>query len=142
LLIFNGESPIIEVAKLSEAQDNKLCLNLNLCIIYCSVGHVLNSYVLITQHMFQRFHVGEIKKFVLMCGAIGGLSGSLGCSEPAAAGGGFNLIPLAAAGNFSVGLQLFIFIPRVVTTLLCFSARAPGGIFAPMLALGTLLGTA
>ncbi|KJT61606.1 chloride channel protein [Salmonella enterica subsp. enterica serovar Heidelberg str. RI-11-014588] len=77
-----------------------------------------------------------------MGGAIGGLCGILGLIEPEAAGGGFNLIPIAAAGNFSVGLLLFIFIARVVTTLLCFSSGAPGGIFAPMLALGTLLGTA
>lgn len=77
-----------------------------------------------------------------MGGAIGGLCGILGLITPEAAGGGFNLIPIAAAGNFSVGLLLFIFIARVITTLLCFSSGAPGGIFAPMLALGTLLGTA
>ncbi|MNL35272.1 H(+)/Cl(-) exchange transporter ClcA [compost metagenome] len=39
-------------------------------------------------------------------------------------------------------MLLFLFISRVVTTLLCFSSGAPGGIFAPMLALGMLLGTA
>ncbi len=61
-----------------------------------------------------------------MGGAIGGLCGILGLIEPEAAGGGFNLIPIAAAGNFSVGLLLFIFIARVVTTLLCFSSGAPG----------------
>ncbi|PLP33163.1 ClC family H(+)/Cl(-) exchange transporter, partial [Klebsiella michiganensis] len=71
-----------------------------------------------------------------------GSCGVLGLIQPAASGGGFNLIPIAAAGNFSVGLLLFIFIARVITTLLCFSSGAPGGIFAPMLALGTLLGTA
>ncbi len=76
--------------------------------------------------MFQRFHGGEIKKWVLMGGAIGGLCGILGLIEPEAAGGGFNLIPIAAAGNFGVGLLLFIFITRVVTTLLCFSSGAPG----------------
>ncbi len=65
-----------------------------------------------------------------MGGAIGGLCGILGLIEPEAAGGGFNLIPIAAAGNFSVGLLLFIFITRVVTTLLCFSSGAPGA-FSP-----------
>ncbi len=75
-------------------------------------------------------------------GLLGGVCGILGFIEPNAAGGGFGLIPIAAAGNFSVGLLLFMFISRVITTVLCFSSGAPGGIFAPMLALGTLLGTA
>ncbi|EHC70149.1 H/Cl exchange transporter ClcA, partial [Salmonella enterica subsp. enterica serovar Johannesburg str. S5-703] len=123
--IFNGEAPIIEVGKLSDAPVNTLWLYLILGIIFGCVGPVFNSLVLRTQDMFQRFHGGEIKKWVLMGGAIGGLCGILGLIEPEAAGGGFNLIPIAAAGNFSVGLLLFIFITRVVTTLLCFSSGAP-----------------
>ncbi|MEN1677885.1 chloride channel protein, partial [Pseudomonas aeruginosa] len=79
---------------------------------------------------------------VLMGGAIGGLCGLLGFVAPATSGGGFNLIPIATAGNFSMGMLVFIFVARVITTLLCFSSGAPGGIFAPMLALGTVLGTA
>ncbi len=150
--VFNGEAPIIEVGKLSNAPVNTLWLYLVLGLIFGCVGPLFNTMVLRTQDMFQRFHGGEIKKWVLMGGAIGGLCGILGLIQPEAAGGGFNLIPIAAAGNFSVGLLLFIFITRVVTTLLCFSSvvttllcfssGAPGGIFAPMLALGTLLGTA
>lgn len=76
--IFNGEAPIIEVGKLSDAPVNTLWLYLILGIIFGCVGPVFNSLVLRTQDMFQRFHGGEIKKWVLMGGAIGGLCGILG----------------------------------------------------------------
>lgn len=140
--IFNGDKAVIEVGKLSNAPVNTLWLYLILGMIFGCVGPLFNTLVLRTQDMFQRLHGGNIKKRVLIGGLIGGSCGVLGLIQPAASGGGFNLIPIAAAGNFSVGLLLFIFIARVITTLLCFSSGAPGGIFAPMLALGTLLGTA
>lgn len=140
--IFNGDKAVIEVGKLSNAPVNTLWLYLILGMIFGCVGPLFNTLVLRTQDMFQRIHGGNIKKWVLIGGLIGGSCGVLGLIQPAASGGGFNLIPIAAAGNFSVGLLLFIFIARVITMLLCFSSGAPGGIFAPMLALGTLLGTA
>ena len=140
--IFNGEAAIIEVGKLSNAPVNTLWLYLVLGMLFGCFGPLFNFLVLRTQDLFQRIHGGNIKKWVLIGGLIGGLCGLLGLMQPSAVGGGFNLIPIAAAGNFSVGLLLFIFIARVVTTLICFSSGAPGGIFAPMLALGTLLGTA
>ena len=140
--IFNGDKAVIEVGKLSNAPVNTLWLYLILGMIFGCIGPLFNTLVLRTQDMFQRLHGGNIKKWVLIGGLIGGSCGVLGLIQPAASGGGFNLIPIAAAGNFSVGLLLFIFIARVITTLLCFSSGAPGGIFAPMLALGTLLGTA
>ena len=83
------------------------------------------------QDLLHRVHGGNITKWVLMGGAIGGLCGLLGFVAPATSGGGFNLIPIATAGNFSMGMLVFIFVARVITTLLCF-----------MLALGTVLGTA
>ena len=140
--IFNGDKAVTEVGKLSNAPVNTLWLYLILGMIFGCIGPLFNTLVLRTQDMFQRIHGGNIKKWVLIGGLIGGSCGVLGLIQPTASGGGFNLIPIAAAGNFSVGLLLFIFIARVITTLLCFSSGAPGGIFAPMLALGTLLGTA
>ena len=140
--IFNGESAVIEVGKLTNAQVNTLWLYLILGMIFGVLGPLFNFLILKTQDMFQRIHGGNITKWVLIGGLLGGMCGVLGVIEPGAAGGGFNLIPIAVAGNFSLGMLLFLFISRVVTTLLCFSSGAPGGIFAPMLALGMLLGTA
>jgi CIC family chloride channel protein len=140
--IFNGESAVIEVGKLTNAPVNTLWLYLILGMIFGVLGPLFNFLILKTQDMFQRIHGGNITKWVLIGGLLGGMCGVLGVIEPGAAGGGFNLIPIAVAGNFSLGMLLFLFISRVVTTLLCFSSGAPGGIFAPMLALGMLLGTA
>ncbi len=78
------------------------------------------------QDLLHRVHGGNITKWVLMGGAIGGLCGLLGFVAPATSGGGFNPIPIATAGNFSMGMLVFIFVARVITTLLLF--RAPGGI--------------
>lgn len=140
--IFNGEGAVIEVGKLANAPVNTLWLYLLLGMLFGVVGVLFNTLIFRTQNMFQRLHGGNMRKVLIIGGVLGGICGVLGVIEPEAAGGGFNLIPIAAAGNYTVGMLLFIFITRVVTTLLCFGSGAPGGIFAPMLALGTLLGTA
>lgn len=140
--IFNGEGAVIEVGKLATAPVNTLWLYLLLGMLFGVVGVLFNTLIFKTQDMFQRLHGGNLRKILIIGGVLGGVCGVLGVIEPEAAGGGFNLIPIAAAGNYTVGMLLFIFITRVITTLLCFGSGAPGGIFAPMLALGTLLGTA
>jgi len=140
--LFNGEGSVIAVGKLSSAPINTLWLYLVLGAIFGAVGVMFNALVFRTQDMFARLHGGKMRKILLMGGLLGGICGILGLIQPEAAGGGFGLIPIAAAGNYSVGMLMFIFITRVITTLLCFGSGAPGGIFAPMLALGTLFGTA
>ncbi|AVJ16279.1 H(+)/Cl(-) exchange transporter ClcA [Serratia sp. MYb239] len=138
----NGQHAVIEVGKLSSAPTNTLWLYLVLGAVFGGVGVMFNRLIFRTQDMFARLHGGEMRKIVLMGGGLGGLCGVLALIQPEAAGGGFGLIPIAAAGNYTVGMLMFIFIARIVTTLLCFGSGAPGGIFAPMLALGTLFGTA
>lgn len=139
---FNGERAIIEVGKLSDAPLNTLWLYLLLGIIFGAVGVIFNALIFRTQDMFVRFHGGDWRKLVLIGGLLGGMCGLLALVHGETVGGGFALIPIAAAGNYSIGMLLFIFIARIITTLLCFGSGAPGGIFAPMLALGTILGTA
>lgn len=140
--IFNGEAVVIEVGKLANAPINTLWLYLVLGMVFGMVGVGFNALIFRTQDMFARIHGGKLRKVLIIGGILGGFCGILGLIQPEATGGGFGLIPLAAAGKYTLGMLLFIFVVRVATTLLCFASGAPGGIFAPMLALGTLLGTA
>lgn len=86
--IFNGESPVIEVGKLTNAPVNTLWLYLILGMIFGIVGPLFNTFILRMQDMFQRIHGGNTTKWVLMGGLLGGLCGVLGFIEPNAAGAG------------------------------------------------------
>lgn len=138
--VFNTGSTLIDLGIVGDVELNTLWLYLVMGMIIGVIGVIFNSLVIAAQDMFQRIHGGNTTKWVLIGGLIGGLCGILALAQHATAGGGFDLIPIATAGNYTLGMLLFIFLARVVTTLLCFSSGAPGGIFAPMLALGTLLG--
>ncbi len=94
------------------------------------------------QDLLHRVHGGNITKWVLMGGAIGGLCGLLGFVAPATSGGGFNLYLHCYRGEFQHGNAGVYLRRSVITTLLCFSSGRRRGSFAPMLALGTVLGTA
>ena len=76
--VFSTAKPIIEVGKLSNAPVNTLWLYLVLGLIFGCVGPLFNTMVLRTQDMFQRFHGGEIKKWVLMGGVIGLIISTIG----------------------------------------------------------------
>ncbi|WP_092876275.1 H(+)/Cl(-) exchange transporter ClcA [Izhakiella capsodis] len=140
--LFNGAGAVIAMGRLGEATIKSLWLYLLLGLLFGAVGAGFNKMVCWMQDRFLAFHSRGMRYTLLAGALLGGLCGLLGMIEPEAAGGGFNLIPMAAAGHYALGTLMFIFISRVVTTLLCFCSGAPGGIFAPMLALGTLGGTA
>ena len=128
--IFNHEVALIDVGKLSDAPLNTLWLYLILGIIFGIFGPIFNKWVLGMQDLLHRVHGGNITKWVLMGGAIGGLCGLLGFVAPATSGGGFNLIPIATAGNFSMGMLVFIFVARVIPP---YSASLPArrAVFLP-----------
>ncbi len=71
---------------------------------------------------------------------VGGIIGLLGWLFPNTIGGGYVVIPHAIQGAFPVMVLLVLFIARFGTTVFSYGSGAPGGIFAPMLALGTLFG--
>ena len=74
--------------------------------------------------------------------AVSLLVGLLAYIYPDAVGGGYGIIEDSSIPNRSISVLLFLFILRFALTILCYGTGIPGGIFAPILALGTLLGFA
>lgn len=140
--LFNGEEAVIHVGTLPSAPVNTLWLYLLLGILFGVVGVMFNRLVLATQALFLRFHGRHLSRFLLVGMVAGGLCGILSVAFSDVTGGGFAIIPDVTAAHYGMGMLLLIFLLRLLLTLLCFGSGAPGGIFAPMLALGTVLGGA
>lgn len=139
--LFNGNEAIINIGQLKDAPTSTLWLYLLLGILFGGCGVAFNRLIFWTQDQFQRLHHGRTAPWVLWGSLLAGICGVLGWILPEAISGGITLIPDFSAGHFTA-LGLFaLFALRVVITICCFASGAPGGIFAPMLTLGTLLGT-
>jgi CIC family chloride channel protein len=79
---------------------------------------------------------------VLAAAIVGLAIGALGSVDSEWVGGGYTAIHLALDLSTPLASLLFLFGIRFVLTLASYGSGVPGGIFAPMLALGTLFGVA
>jgi chloride channel protein, CIC family len=68
--------------------------------------------------------------------------GIVGWFSPMAIGGGHSLAETALAGNLVLAALPILFVIRFIMTISSYASGAAGGIFAPLLALGALLGLA
>ena len=111
-------------------------------MLFGVVGVIFSKLLFYVQTQFQHFYQDKTSRFVLAGGVIGGACGLLALIIPEITGGGFSIIPALSAGGYSLTALLIFFVLRTITTIISFSSGAPGGIFAPTLALGTLFGSA
>ena len=130
-----GTRPEIEISQAPEPGLASLWLFVLLGALFGLLGPLFNALVLRTLDLLAR-----APHPLLPALAIGGLVGALEWLAPVFVGGGYEVIGQALRGELAVGMLLLVFAARTAGTALCYGAGAPGGIFAPMLALGTLLG--
>lgn len=135
-----GQAPILNIGQFSSAPINTLWLYLVLGMLFGVIGICFNRFLLYLQTLFLAFYKGKVFRFVLMGGLIGGSCGAIGVYTPEVVGGGFSVIHQMMAGSFAITALLLFFALRFLTSTISFSSGAPGGIFSPLLALGTLFG--
>lgn len=84
--------------------------------------------------------MARVKSPLVPAALIGAAIGVLEWVDPVLTGSGDRVIAATLSHDIVANVLLPVFLLRFVVTIVCFAAGSPGGIFAPMLALGTLLG--
>ncbi|MGD8111550.1 H(+)/Cl(-) exchange transporter ClcA [Vibrio sp. TRT 21S02] len=138
----NGQAAVITMPQYQPPGLPSLWLFLLLGALFGIFGVAFNKLVTLSQDAFVRIHKNDRKRYLLTGSLIGGCFGIMLLYMPELTGGGIGLIPNITNGGYSAGFLLLLFLGRIITTMICFGSGAPGGIFAPMLALGTLFGYA
>ncbi|MFT6986303.1 MAG: CIC family chloride channel protein [Psychromonas sp.] len=138
--LLSGQQAVVEVTHYSHPDLMSLWLYLLLGFCFGVIGILFNKMVLATLDMYLFIHKNQRWRFVAIGLFLGAGFGALSVLAPELAFSGLDLIPEVSGGHFLAGTLMVIFLFRVLTSLLSFSSGAPGGVFAPTLALGTLFG--
>ncbi|MFA5662633.1 H(+)/Cl(-) exchange transporter ClcA [Castellaniella sp.] len=140
LRLINGQAAILQIGSFTTASLGSLWLYLVLGLLLGGVGVIFNRSLFALQTLFQRLCGSSLLRFVLTGGVLGGCFGVLALYVPQIVGEGYDTIHEMMAGRIALPMLALFFLLRFLTTTLSFSSGAPGGIFSPLLALGTLFG--
>ena len=103
------------------------------------VGLLFNITLMKSLYRMDRLSAWNRNGYVLLVGL---LVGYLAYLFPEAVGGGYDIIEKSLIMRPSLAMLSVLILVRFMMSMLCYNTGVPGGIFAPMLALGTLLGLA
>ncbi len=136
---FMGSGPSIKMEIFDLPSLSSLWLFLLFGIVVGLVGLLFNKTLMAILRQLDKLTLAYKIVFVLLTGL---LVGFLAAYYPGSVGGGYLIISKALSMSPSMGVLCILLIVRFITTMLSYSTGVPGGFFAPMLALGTLLGLA
>jgi CIC family chloride channel protein len=101
------------------------------------LGVVYNRSLIATVQLFAKV---PPRLAILAAGAVGAVVGGVAWFSPAAVGGGHDLAERFLDGRTALAMVPAWFALRFVLSMASYGTGAPGGIFAPLLVLGALIG--
>jgi CIC family chloride channel protein len=138
----HGQDAVMDVPHFDVPSLVSLSFFLFLGIIFGIVGVYFNKWILYTTDKVSQMQASKVSRVVITGALFGAVFAMLQQFSPSLTGGGIELITELFLHPTTWGILLLIFALRLFATIACFASAAPGGVFAPMLALGTLLGLA
>ena len=134
---FIGINPAFNIS-LSHIEIN---LNISiLCIVlglFCGISGVLFSKtIFLSNKLYSGIRIPDYTKPAFA----GLLTGLIGLALPYILSSGNGTVEMLLENKFPITMVLIIFLAKFIVTPLCFGSGAAGGIFLPMLMLGSFLG--
>jgi CIC family chloride channel protein len=134
-----GQFPVFSVPSYEIQPLPSLLYFVLLGVITGVFGALFNRGLLKSISLFNRI---PKKYFLVATGLVGALIGLLGWFFPNLIGSGHSLAESVLAGKVALSIIPAFFILRFLLTSTNYSTGAPGGIFAPLLVLGSMIGLA
>jgi chloride channel protein, CIC family len=137
--LLSGAFPVFSIPDYPTPPTASLPIFALLGIFAGLLGVVFNRSLLGTMNLFARV---KGRWSLVAAAGVGALVGLAGWFSPMIVGGGHSLAETALAGDLILWVIPIFFIIRFLMTISSYGTGAAGGIFAPLLALGALLGLA
>ena len=134
-----GQGPVFRVRDFPSPPLTLLPAFLVLGLLAGVLGVLYNRGLLLALDLFQRGR--RIPRWVKGM-LVGIMAGAVVWFLPTAAGGGYTILDDTFTGRLGIEAILGLFVLRFALTMVSYGSSAPGGIFAPLLVLGALLGLA
>ena len=133
---FLGINPSLRFAMLSKMPIKYYWSLVILGVLVGLSSYVFNNGILKTKHIYRDLPIKTEFKIMIpfLC------SGIIGMTFPVLIGGGHSLIMSLGTVHFSILLMLLMFVVKYLFTFVSFGSGVPGGIFFPLLAIGSLIG--
>lgn len=132
-----GEAPVFHVVGMKPPGVSTVPFAALVGALAGAVGVLFNRCLLGTLALRDRMRRVPV---ALMAGVLGAVVGLAGAMCPPLAGSGSPLVQRAMTGQIVAGSVLLFLVIRFALTMLSYGTGAAGGIFAPLLVLGALLG--
>lgn len=134
-----GNPPAIHIETFSSVPQDTLWLFMFLGIIFGYFGLMFNKYLIKVANYFSG---GSRKRYWFLVIIVSIIFGAGVVLSPNSVGGGYIVIANSLDENMPIKMLLALFALRFVGVIFSYGTGVTGGIFAPMIALGTIFGLA
>ena len=136
---FLGNSPLFRIPTFELASASELLVYLLIGIAGGALSALFITAIELSKARIDKLPHWRHYGLPVICGF---LVGVVGLWFPEVMGAGYDAINSALHGQFPWDVLLYLGLAKILVTLLCFTADTPGGMFAPALFIGAMIGGA